>query len=51
MSIVVVKGSSLEIKLRLDFIIKHPFKLSSNDKMLPSFKGGAIYLLKSAHKF
>ena len=36
--------------IRVDFAIEPPLKSSQNDKMLPSFKRGTIYLLKSAHK-
>ena len=33
----------------VQMLIEPPLKLSPNDKMLPSFERGAIYLLKSAH--
>ena len=43
MSIVVLRGSNLEIKLGLVFFIKPPLKLSPNEKILPSFKRGYNY--------
>ena len=46
----VLRGNNLEIKFGLVFFIKTPLKQSSNDKMLPSFKAGAIYLLTSTYK-
>ena len=50
MSIVVLWGNNLRIKLGLVVFIKPPLKSSPNDKMLPSFERGAIYPLKLAHK-
>ena len=51
MSIVVLRGNNLEIKLGLvNFLIESPLKSSPNDKMLLSFKRGAIYLLKATYK-
>ena len=50
MSIVVWRGSSLEIKIGVGFMMKPPLKSSPNDKMLPSFKRGTTYLLKPTHK-
>ena len=41
MSIVVLWGNNLRIKLGLVVFIKPPLKSSPNDKMLPSFERGA----------
>ena len=49
MLLVVLRDNNLEIKLGLVFLIEPPLKSSLNDQMLPSFKRGAIYLLKSTH--
>ena len=40
MSIVVLRDNTLDIKLRLVFLIELPLKSSPNDKILPSFKRG-----------
>ena len=36
--------------VRVGFLIEPSLKLSPSDEMLPSFKRGPIYLLKSTHK-
>ena len=56
MSIVVFRASNLQPKSGFFFwfflinFIEPPLKSSPHDKMLPSFKRGAIYLPKSVHK-
>ena len=50
MSIVVLKGQKFKTSIGVGILIKPPLKSSPNDKMLPSFKRWAIYLLKPTHK-
>ena len=49
----VLRSNNLEIKLIWFsfYFIKPLLQSSPNEKMLSLFKRGAIYLLKSAHKF
>ena len=49
MSIVGSGANHLEI-MRIGFVIAHPLKSITNEKMLPSFKRRAIYLLKSDYR-
>ena len=46
----ILRSNNLVNKSRVGFLIEFALKSSVNDKMLPSSKRGAIYLLKSAHK-
>lgn len=37
--------------IKVGFLIEHAFESSPNGKMSPSFKRGALYSLKTTHKF
>ena len=45
-----LEGQHFRNYIGVGIFITTPLKSSPNDKMLPSFKEGAIYLLKLAHK-
>ena len=44
-----LQGQQFRNLIGVCFLIEPPFKSSPNDRMLPSFRRGAIYLLESIH--